>query len=132
MTVADLHCDRCGAVLAGPVGRSDVGGRLGVRFAYHPGDPTLSDNSGLACEACWHDVAQWLGTPGVTQRCSRCGAALPGGHLVVTRLGELESWSLCRPDTVAFLNGLRTVEPKLDLLTFRFPPSPASGTNRDH
>lgn len=118
----DLRCDRCGAALAGPSGSAATHGRLGVRFTYHPGAPALKDDAGLMCEACWSEVLAWLGTPGGSgDRCTRCREALDDGRLVVLRQGELVSWSLCRTDAVGFLNGLRTVDPKLDDATFRFP-----------
>jgi hypothetical protein len=96
-----------------------------VRFTYHPGAPALKDNSGLMCEECWHDVAAWLGaSAGATDMCLRCGAHLREGRLVVIRPGQLSTWTLCRLDAVEFLNNLRTVEPKLDAATFRFPVLP--------
>lgn len=131
MTVADLRCDRCGAPLAGPEGIEGASGRLGVRFTYHPGAPALKDDSGLVCRECWREVVEWLGAPaGATERCVRCGDALHDGRLVLVRPGELLAWFLCRNDAVELLNGLRTVEPKLDAETFRFPmrsPSDEAG-----
>ena len=108
--------------LAGPEGGIAGSGRRGVRFTYHPGAPALKDNSGLMCEECWSDVSAWLGPPGgVTDACLRCGAHLREGRLILARPGQLTGWTLCRLDAVAFLNTLRTVEPKLDPTTFRFP-----------
>jgi len=127
MTVADLRCDRCGAPLAGPEGIEGASGRLGVRFTYHPGAPELKDDSGLACTDCWRDIVEWLGAPASTDRCVRCGDPLQDGRLVVVRPGELLAWFLCRSDAVTFLNGLRTVDPKLDAETFRFPTCSAPG-----
>lgn len=125
MTVSDLLCDRCGAPLSGPEGIEGGSGRLGVRFTYHPGAPALKDDSGLVCEGCWRTVVEWLGAPaGATECCVRCGDTLRDGRLVVLRPGELLAWFLCRVDALEFLNGLRTVEPKLDPETFRFPEGP--------
>lgn len=130
MTVADLRCDRCGAALAGPVGLPSAEGRLGVRFAYHPGVPELKDDSGLMCEPCWAELAEWLGPPPRSmEACARCQAGLEGGTLIVSRPGEFVAWPLCRDDAVAFLNGLRTVEPKLDPATFAFPNRDKCGRN---
>lgn len=120
MTITDLRCDRCGTPLAGPEALSGAGGRLGVRFAYHPGVPTLKDDSGLMCEACWASTSEWLGAPSA-DTCSRCRAPFDEGKLVVLRPGELVAWQLCRVDALEFLNGLRTVDPKLDASSFTFP-----------
>lgn len=127
MTVTDLRCDHCGKGLAGPEGLPGGAGRLGVRFTYHPGSPALKDDSGLMCEGCWAGVVTWLGAPaGASSACARCGAGLDEGRLVVLRPGELLAWFLCRRCAVAFLNGLRTVTPKLDVDTFRFPVVPTA------
>lgn len=115
MTVFDLRCDRCGTFLAGPNEDEDGGSRgpFGVRFLYHPGDFLLKDDSGLACGACWSASRAWLGAQ-AKGRCSVC--AVPVEHarsLHVHRAGDPISWQLCRTHAAEFLNGLRTVEPKL-------------------
>src|SRR5579875_3339823 len=94
MTIHDLRCDVCGRVIPLPAD--------GVRFSYHPGRADLRDDSGLAC--------------------AQCGAATSrSASLHLRRPGQPSSWRLCAADAVAFLNRLRTVEPKLDPATFRFP-----------
>ena len=125
MTVADLRCDFCGQLLVGLVGApAAMPGALGVRFMYHPGDVTFKDDGGLACEDCFAAATKWLGTEAPLSRCSHCGAELgTGGSLYVVPVGESRYWRLCRADTVAFLNRLRTVEPKLSLESFQFPAS---------
>lgn len=111
MTVYDLRCDRCGSPIGGP--------DLGVRFLYHPGDFFLKDDSGLLCAACWASTIAWLGGQNVKNRCSVCGTAVEhAGSLHVHRAGDPASWQLCRPHAVEFLNGLRTVDPKLELESF--------------
>lgn len=122
MTITDLHCDRCSAPLTGPEELRGAGGRLGVRFVYHPDVAALKDDSGLMCEACWATTTEWLGTPNA-DTCSRCSTGFDEGKLVVVRLGELVAWQLCRAHGIEFLNALRTVEPKLDAATFAFPRS---------
>jgi hypothetical protein len=132
MTVNDLRCDICGRMLtglsgatAGPAtpaaGSPRPGIREGVRFVYHPGRPELRDASGLACAPCWEEAVRAFGDPAASE-CAAC-------RTVVTRLGSLhlrrydnpQAWRLCPPHAVEFLNRLRTVEPKLDPATFRFP-----------
>ncbi|HET6953027.1 MAG TPA: hypothetical protein VFI47_21785 [Acidimicrobiales bacterium] len=121
MTIYDLRCDRCDAVLVGPATPTPGGGVRGVRFRYHPGAPELGDDAGLLCEACWHDCAAWFGAQVIGQ-CSRCGVDLRAAPaLVVSAVGELAGWLLCTADALEFLNSLRTVEPKLDPRTFRLP-----------
>ena len=114
MTVFDLRCDRCGALLVGPDEDGRSPGQFGVRFLYHPGDFLLKDDSGLACRTCWSATRAWLGEQG-KGRCSVC--AVPVEHarsLHVHRAGDPASWQLCRMHAAEFLNDLRTVEPKLD------------------
>jgi hypothetical protein len=117
MTINDLRCDLCGRFLSSPART--------VRFVYHPGVPELRDDTGLACEPCWDDAMSKLdlSAPG---RCaaSACGAPAPRRQsLHVRRFDVPGSWRLCGHHAVAFLNALRTVEPKLDEATFRFPGS---------
>ncbi len=144
MTISDLHCDQCGSFLVGPGGpggdadgteggpggdpASDRGAGNGspdpgaVRFVYHPGKPQLRDTSGLLCASCWDEVEAWLGTQRRPTRCSICGDAVERERsLHVHRFNEARVWRLCKTHAVEFLNRLRTVEPKLDAATFRFP-----------
>lgn len=145
MTINDLCCDICGRFLTGlatpadgPVptvpplprtGEAGHGARVdsqrrhqaGVRFAYHPGKPELRDTSGLACEACWGDAVRLLAdqAPG---RCAVCGTPVSRlGSLHLRRYQHPRAWRLCAAHAVDFLNRLRTVQPKLDPATFRFP-----------
>jgi hypothetical protein len=112
MTVFDLSCDACGRLLGGP---DD-----GTRFLYHPGDFLLKDDSGLLCSACWQEAEAWLG--GRTKgRCSVCGAEVERPRsLHVHVAGDPAAWQLCREHAAAFLNRLRTVEPKLDAAGLTF------------
>ncbi|HCU96590.1 MAG TPA: hypothetical protein DHU96_29260 [Actinobacteria bacterium] len=113
MTINNLCCDICGRLLTGP--------RDGVRFVYHPGKPELRDAAGLACQACWDDAVREFGHAG-KGRCASCGAVVSRlASLHLRRYDDPQSWRLCAPDAVGFLNTLRTVEPKLDPATFRFP-----------
>lgn len=41
--------------------------------------------------------------------------------LFLRRLDEQSGWQLCTAHAAELLNGLRTVEPKLDPATFRLP-----------
>ena len=119
MTVFDLCCDRCAAPLVGPAVAEEAG-PYGVGFTYHPGDPERRDDSGLLCAGCWSALRQWLGDGRGTGHCALCRAELePARSLHVRRTGELLAWQLCADHAVAFLNSLRTVEPKLDPATFR-------------
>ncbi len=113
MTINDLRCDVCGRVLPGP--------GSGVRFGYHPGVPELRDSSGLACTTCWNEATVELDLS-ARSRCAACGQPVTRQQsLHVRNLADPRSWQLCAGDAVRFLNRLRTVEPKLDLATFRFP-----------
>jgi hypothetical protein len=106
VTVFDLRCDGCGCLLAGP---DD-----GTRFVYHPGDFFLKDDSGLLCRSCWAATVASLGER-AKGRCSVCGSEVERARsLHVFPAGEPASWQLCREHAAEFLNGLRTVEPKLD------------------
>ncbi len=122
MTVADLRCDRCGRLLAGPGDEASRDGPFGIRFLYHPGDPLLRDDSGLMCQPCWDGTTRWLGSERPEGRCAVC--AEPAGRrtsLHLHRAGDPIGWQLCTGHAVEFLNGLRTVEPKLDPQTFALP-----------
>lgn len=114
MTISDLRCDFCGRLLAGPAGA--------VRFGYHPGAPQLRDDSGLGCEPCWADAIGRLDRPASARACAACGEAITRtGSLHVRRFGDRRAWRLCTSDAAQFLNRLRTVRPKFDPATFRFP-----------
>lgn len=131
MTVHDLRCDFCSAALAGPDGISSSSSRGGVRFVYHPGSFEHRDDSGMACASCWAEVSAPMATAGAgLTTCALCGGDLQQGRLVVSTLSNPETapfWALCRLDGIAFLNRLRTVEPKLDPASFRFPPGTVPG-----
>ena len=132
MTINDLRCDVCGRMVAGLSGqaagpaapatgspRSDI--REGVRFVYHPGRPELRDASGLACGPCWEEAVRSFGGPAASQ-CAACGTGVTRlGSLHLRRYDDPQAWRLCPLHAVEFLNRLRTVEPKLDPATFRFP-----------
>lgn len=133
MTINDLRCDVCGRPLAGLAARpaapaypaatppGSAGNVEGVRFVYHPGRPEFRDTSGLACQACWDDAVREFASP-AGGRCAACGTAVGRlDSLHLRRYDDPKSWRLCAPDAVSFLNRLRTVEPKLDPATFRFP-----------
>jgi hypothetical protein len=114
MTINDLRCDFCGRQLPAPSGA--------VRFGYHPGTPQFRDNSGLACEPCWAAGVGQLGEPAAARSCAACGTALTRTEcLHLRRLDGGRTWRLCASHAAQFLNLLRTVEPKLDPDTFRFP-----------
>jgi hypothetical protein len=146
MTINDLRCDVCGRRLTGLAARtpapaspaqaswksaSGSGRPDGVRFVYHPGRPELRDTSGLACQTCWDDTTrEFTGVAG--GRCAACGA--PAGRLAslhLRRYDDPHTWRLCAPHAVEFLNRLRTVEPKLDPATFRFPFEADAARNVD-
>lgn len=143
MTINDLRCDVCGRTLAGlsgwsaqaasspgpdegltgPVGLSGLPRyAAGVRFVYHPGTAALRDDSCLACEPCWAAITLGLDDSAAPRRCARCGQAVSRYQsLHLRRFDEPRTWRLCAGDATEFLNQLRTVEPKLDVATFRFP-----------
>jgi hypothetical protein len=122
VTVSDLRCDRCGALLTGPTDDEAISGSGGVRFLYHPGDPLLKDDSGMLCGSCWTTLRGWLGDERPQDRCAVCGERVPTGRsLHLHRAGDPVAWQLCVRHAVAFLNGLRTVEPKLDVRTLTWP-----------
>lgn len=115
MSISDLCCDFCGRYLTGPA--------QGTRFVFHPGVPDLRDDSGLACLSCWDFATAGLDLT-ATGKCAACAAPAPRRQsLHVRRHEQPGSWRLCAADAVGFLNSLRTVEPKLDAATFRFPAS---------
>ena len=97
-----------------------------MRFVYHPGWARLRDDSGLLCGRCWAEAEGWMGEPALGPAPGpRCGE--PAGdepRLHVSQLNDLRTWQLCRRDAAAFLNRLRTVEPKLDPETFALPAPP--------
>jgi hypothetical protein len=119
MSIFDLCCDHCGAQLMGPAEDEAVEGPYGIRFLYHPGNFLLKDDSGLLCTACWAGVRARLGEDRPEGRCAMCGQAVEHAHsLHLHRAGDPIGWQLCKEHAVEFLNGLRTVEPKLDPATF--------------
>lgn len=118
MTIVDLRCDVCGRFLPGP--------DSGVRFVYHPGVPDLRDDSGLTCTNCWHEITGALAKDASPARCAACGEAVTRQRsLHLRRFDDPASWRLCASHAVSFLNALRTVEPKFDPATFRFPAAGA-------
>lgn len=122
MTISDLHCDVCEAFVAGPTGGPAAAGGGGVRFVYHPGRPQLRDTSGLMCTPCWEQVVDRMTAGRHPLQCSVCGQTVTReGSLHLQRFEEGPTWRLCASHTVEFLNGLRTVQPKLEPAGFRFP-----------
>jgi hypothetical protein len=110
MTVFDVRCDRCGVELSTPT--------EAIRFLYHPGDLLLKDDSGLLCRSCWRAALGWLGVEQPEGACARCGVAVEHACSIhVQRTGDDSGWQLCPEHGVAFLNQLRTVEPKLTVET---------------
>ena len=121
VTINDLSCDVCGCFLPGPA--------AGVRFVYHPGVPELRDDAGLACQACWALITTSFDMPAGPSWCAACGEPVTRRQsLHVRRFTDPRSWRLCAAHAVGFLNSLRTVEPKLDPATFRFPAARPEGT----
>ena len=119
LTVNDLRCDVCGRFLPGPAAT--------VRFVFHPGAADLRDDSGVACVACWDALTKPLDVT-ATAGCAACGEPVPRKQsLHVRRFSDPGSWRLCARHAAGFLNSLRTVEPKLDPATFRFPGAPETG-----
>lgn len=119
MSIHDLRCDVCGRFLPEP--------GAGVRFVYHPGIAELRDDSGVTCSACWDALTRRLDLA-ATGTCAACGAPAPRRQsLHVRRFTDPGAWRLCADDAVGFLNALRTVQPKLDPATFRFPGVPDGG-----
>lgn len=126
MTVTDLHCDRCERLLAGP-GSDVLTGPYGVRFVYHPGDPRLSDDTGMLCRDCWAQVETRFGATRPRNRCAVCDVPVERfGSLHLRGAGEARGWQLCVSHAVEFLNALATVTPKLDAATVVFP-GPVTG-----
>jgi hypothetical protein len=142
MTISDLRCDVCGRALAGlsrapgqgpeeqtgaraaeaadgPDGRPSP---AAVRFVYDPGIPELRDDSGLACEACWEHLVAGFSGSGTPGRCASCDEPVSRhASLRLRPFDDPRAWRLCAGHAVSFLNALRTVQPKLDRVTFRFP-----------
>ena len=121
MTISNLRCDVCNALLPGLIAepRDDQG--RGVRFSYHPGDPRMRDDSGLLCGTCWTEWAGWLGSP-EPRICAVCKAPLARtSSLFVTKMLDRQTWQLCAPHAADLLNRLQTVEPKFDRSTFQLP-----------
>lgn len=127
MTVSNLRCDVCDALLPGliPGGPGSGEQRGGVRFSYHPGDPRMRDDSGVVCARCWSDWSNRLGQPR-PRICAVCETPLVRtSSLFLSRLGggpaERQTWQLCPPHAAELLNSLLTVEPKFDPATFQLP-----------
>ena len=111
----------CDALLPGLIAGSGDSPACGVRFSYHPGDPTLRDDSGVLCGACWSTWADWLDIPRA-RVCAACGTAVTRtSSLHLRRLDTRATWQLCTPHAADLLNRLRTVQPKLDPATFQLP-----------
>jgi hypothetical protein len=124
MTIHDLHCDFCGRLLAAPGGA--------VRFGYHPGSAQFRDNSGLGCEQCWAEATGRLDRSATAGCCAACGVAVTRTQsLHLRRLEGGHTWRLCADHAPQFLNLLRTVQPKLDPATFRFPAASRSRASRE-
>lgn len=121
MTISNLRCDMCNALLPGLMtGPGDAPAR-GIRFSYHPGDPRLRDDSGLLCGVCW---STWVGSLDEPKArvCASCGATVARtSSLYLRRPDTRETWQLCPPHAAELLNRLRTVEPKFDPATFQLP-----------
>ena len=121
MTISNLRCDMCDALLPGLIAGPGDSPARGVRFSYHPGDPGLRDDSGVLCGACWLTWADWLVAPRA-RVCAACGTAVTRtSSLHLRRLDTRETWQLCAPHAADLLNQLRTVQPKLDPATFQLP-----------
>lgn len=126
MTVTDLRCDRCEGGLPLPPDLAVQQPRqASVRFSYHPGNPHLRDNSGLLCLACWNELAAGWDESPIVDHCAKCQVTVSRFTSLHLRASETSGEvQLCASDAVDFLNGLRTVDPKLDPVTFRFPANP--------
>ena len=121
MTVSNLRCDVCNALLAGLIGGAGRGDMRGVRFSYHPGDPGMRDDSGLLCGACWSAWEGSLGTPRA-RSCAVCATPVTRTtSLHLRRVDTRATWQLCAPHAAELLNTLTTVTPKLDPATFLLP-----------
>lgn len=119
MSVSDMCCDLCGTILLGPADDADPSGPFGIRFLYHPGDFLMKDDSGMLCGTCWSNTLSWLGTERPEGECAVCGTGVEHSRsLHLHRANDPYGWQLCKPHAVEFLNGLRTVQPKIDLETF--------------
>lgn len=121
MTISNLRCDMCDALLPGLIAATGDSPARGVRFSYHPGDPRMRDDSGVLCGTCWSDWADWLGSP-EPRICAICKTPLSRtSSLFMTKLVDRQTWQLCAPHAADLLNRLSTVEPKLDRGTFQLP-----------
>jgi hypothetical protein len=121
MTVSNLRCDRCNALLAGLIDTTSPGRARGVRFSYHPGDPGMRDESGLLCGGCWSAWVDHLGVPSA-RICAVCGKPVTRTtSLHLRRVDTRDTWQLCTPHAAELLNTLTTVVPKLDPATFVLP-----------
>ena len=114
MTISNMSCDLCGRFIEGPA--------AGIRFVYHPGAAELRDDSGLTCVACWEAVELRFHIEADGSRFAACDEPVPWRRSLHVRRADVPgSWRLCAGHAVEFLNSLRTVQPKLDAATFRFP-----------
>ena len=121
MTISDLRCDMCDALLPGLIAGSRDRPARGVRFSYHPGDPALRDDSGVLCGACWSTGRTGSDIPRA-RVCAVCGTPVARtSSLHLRRLDTRETWQLCAPHAADLLNRLRTVQPKFDRATFQLP-----------
>lgn len=121
MTISNLRCDLCDGPVPGLIATAGDSPHSGVRFSYHPGDPRLRDDSGVVCRTCWAAWVRRLGEPS-PRVCAICGSPVAGvASLHLRNLDTRETWQLCAPHAADLLNGLTTVDPKLDPATFRLP-----------
>lgn len=121
MTVTDLHCDRCGRLMAGPATREPPAPGEAVRLSYHPGDADLRDDATTVCGRCWAALLVQWGPP-ERNSCAVCASPVEWRRsLHLRRYERPEGWQLCRTCAVRFLNSLRTVVPPLDPESFEFP-----------
>lgn len=122
MTISNLRCDSCDALLPGLIPDSSGEQRGGgVRFSYHPGDPRMRDDSGVLCGGCWTELASRLREPRA-HSCAECGAKVAWrSSLHLRPAGSREAWQLCSVHAAEILNRLTTVEPKFDPETFQLP-----------
>jgi hypothetical protein len=121
MTISNLRCDVCDALLPGLIAGSADSPARGVRFSYHPGDPRLRDDSGVLCGECWAAWAHQLGEPR-PRTCATCGTPVTRTTSLHLRKADTrETWQLCTPHAAELLNLLNTVDPKLDPSTFQLP-----------
>ena len=120
MTMMNVRCDACGRLVGRP--RPDPASRGGVRLTYHPGAPSLRDDSGLVCSDCWVAIESWLGARRRAGRCTICNHEVSRrGSLHIRPIDEKRAWQLCPPHAADLLNALVTVQPKFDRASFRLP-----------